>query len=241
MPGLEPASKRYRACQGQLLLVWGLWALERFGESAVRVKASHLCGGASWVGGGLRESPERAIGVSHSHGGRVGTGLCLPSAIGVGGGLNKGRMAPGFLLPQRSPAPRSARTWKSVQLLPVRPCPCQAAASAGAECEQVNLCAGPLRGCLGLQHPSLSPSWTESPLGLTARCEDWAGEPRVGLGPLAPQGGLPQLRRPSWFLTAPRMWGLCVPCLHPSYQPPRGCFISLVTGLLFSSSSGGSQ
>lgn len=95
-------------------------------------------------------------------------------------------------------------------------------------CEQMNLCAGPLRRHLDFQIPSPSPGQTESPLIFLVRfCGNssprhWKprlGSPSVELGPITPLGGPLQPRCPSQCSTITRrcgtssFWGL-----HPSYR-----------------------
>lgn len=141
----------------------------------MRVKASHLCGGAKPGRQGLRASPEQVIGVSHAH-----WHLPVP-AIWIAEGSTKGDWHVGSSLPREvlTPAPSSSRGSQ------FPPCPSlarQAAASVLELSEGASESAR--RPFKDARTPaSLPPSWTESPLVLTARCEDssaWHWYPGLG-------------------------------------------------------------
>lgn len=136
----------------------------------------------------------------------------------VGGWFNTGKMALACRLHRRrarqrdngdcpsSPLPEVTQ----LSLSPYVSCAFQAAdlllEPRVSVCEQLNLCAGPLRRHLDLQIPSVSPRQSESPLIFIVKfCENsssWHWKPRLGspnveLGPITSLGGPLQPRCPS--------------------------------------------
>ena len=222
VPGLGPLSMRYRACWGQMLLIW-----EILGKSKVWAKIGHFHGkppetvwvglqvGWDWVSGNY-QGGENSVSQLDGDSGMVPA--CQLSGQRAHQ-RNNGLASTLFLA--ESCTPLQLLPWcQMIQFLPVCSwCLLSCCHSFGAQRERVWVHPCPLKGitwdsrsfCLTQpqSHWFLQPEVMGTSL-LGTETLGWgvgSGCSGVGLGPFTPQGGPPQLRYPSWFLSATGGYG----------------------------------
>ena len=123
VPSLGLLSKRYGACQSQMLFVWGLWTFQRFWECRSIAKTGHLYGKATGNGLSVLVGWSR---VSWNHQGGVNSVRLMETqiwhlSVPAGGGLNKETVASARLLSGRKLPLQSSLWSQTIQFFLVYP------------------------------------------------------------------------------------------------------------------------